>query len=165
MLVRRRSVISPLTVPQGISVTCIEDLARRDTGKAVVGSEGSALVLGWGQGGISRMRFRAPAGTKWIATGEVAPAMSGDLLPCKFGPLLLDDSGGVKIWFQSIPVTFPEDRPMQLRVQMVAPEGEHWVVLGMMGPSSQERQSTATYRFTNCRLVRADLVDSSSENP
>lgn len=136
-------------------MTCTEDLARLNSGNPVEGSEGSSLVFGFGQGGVSRVRYRAPPGTVWIATCEISLVTPGDLLPCKFGPLILDETGNVTRWWQSPTVSFGAGESIPVRVELAAPVGAYWVVLGMIGPWKQDGHSAATYRFSRCRLVRA----------
>jgi len=156
MLVGRRPVISPVPAPEGISVTSTGDLSRLTSGNPVEGSEGSSLVFGFGQGGVSRVRCRAAPGTTWIATCEISLEAPGDLLPCKFGPLILDETGNVTGWWQTHAATFGAGETIHLRVELAAPVGAYWVALGMVGPWIQDGHTTATYRFSHCRLVRAN---------
>ena len=136
MLVRRRvvSTTSVTPVPEGISVNHIDDLARVNTGIDVEGMDGSALVFGFGQGGVSRVRYRTHPGATWIATGDVSLETPGELLPCKFGPVFMDEAGKIIKWWRSPPVAFNDDKPMHLHIDGTAPEGAYWVKLGMIGP-------------------------------
>ncbi len=165
MLVRRRVVptTSATPVAEGIFVSRIEDLARVVTGIDVDGMDGSDLVFGFGQGGVSRVKFRSHPGSAWTATGDVSLDSSGDLLPCKFGPIFMDEAGKIIKWWQSPPVSFVDDKPMHLSIDAIAPEGAYWVRLGMIGPWTQDGKTTATYRYANCRLVQSAPVASQQE--
>lgn len=167
MLVRRRvvSTTSATPVAEGISVSRTEDLARVNTGIDVEGMSGSELVFGFGQGGVSRVRYRAHPGAIWTATGDISLETAGDILPCKFGPVFMDEGGKIIKWWQSPPVEFTDNKPMHLRIEITAPEGAYWVKLGMVGPWADGGKTTATYRYANCRLVQSTPVPSQQGDP
>lgn len=151
MVSRRLVAPSGAPVRGGICVERVEDLIRI-SGQDVEGSDGSNLVFGFDQGGVSRARFRTRPGAVWLSSCEIWLAAPGELLSCKFGAVFQDDAGRIVKWWHSPLPRFDSGGPMQLRYEATSPEAATWVRLGMMGPWSDNRKSTAVYRYAGCRL-------------
>jgi len=151
MLARRLGASAAIPAPNGIVVERIEDLMRVN-GQDAESADGANLSFGFGQGGVSRARFRTHDDLVWVATCQVSLADPGELLPCKFGAVFQDDTGRIVKWWHSPAVHFENNQPMRLRFEAPSPAGASWVRLGMMGPWSDNRKSTATYVYTHCQL-------------
>jgi len=157
MLARRRNAPVARPAPIGITVEQVVDLIRTN-GRDVEGADGQKLVLGFDQGGFSRARFRTEQGAIWRASCEVSLFTPGEVLPCKFGPVFQDDTGKIVKWWHSPAISFENGEPMGIKLQSTAPEGAAWVRLGMMGPWSDNKKSTAAYVYTNCLLEPLNAV-------
>jgi len=151
MVSRRLDIPAGAPAPNCIVVERIEDLIRIN-GHDVEGSDGSNLVFGFDQGGVSRARFRTHPGAVWLSSCEVWLANAGDLLPCRFGAVFQDNADKIVKWWHSPPAKFDDGGPLRLRYEVTSPEGAAWVRLGMMGPWSENKKSTAAYRYAGCRL-------------
>lgn len=151
MLARRLNAPAATPAPKGIKVDRVEDLVRVN-GADVEGANGSNLEFGFGQGGLSRARFRTHGGAIWLASCEVWLVKQGELLPCKFGAVFEDEAQKIIKWWQSPAMTAEDGGPMRLKFEAPSAEGASWVRLGMIGPWSESRKSTASYRYTSCQL-------------
>jgi hypothetical protein len=152
MLPRMRSTPAPAaSSPLGLTLTRTEDLVRVNGGN-VESANGSNLEFGYGQGGLSRARFRTCPGAIWVASCNVHLANQGELLPCRFGAVMQDDAGSIVLWWHSPAIVFEDGEPMRLRFETRSPDDATWARLGIIGPRAENKRSTAVYKFTNCQL-------------
>lgn len=155
MLFKRRPTMprEPLPVLDGFGITCKEDLMTVNGGARVEGRAGSELVLGYGQGGVSRASFRTQPGARWLSTSTVMLAEEGDLLPVRFGPMFYDEKGTIIEWWPGHEPDVSAGKA-NLRVESVAPEGAALVRLGMLGPWRKNVSTTAAFRFSGAMMAR-----------
>ena len=134
-----------------LRVAASTDLVDHVKGEAIAAGGGSGLALGDSKGGVSIGTASVAPGDKVSVSATVSMVSEGEALPLRLGPMFYGADGKIVQWWSAQPGPAAGQRKA-MKVEAVAPEGATLVRLGVLGPCSQGKSTTAVYGFEDCVL-------------